>query len=127
MLVDDDAEFLECAKELLEMQGDFKATTVRSVDAALELLESDCFDVIISDYEMPEKNGLDFFKILKAQNRFLPFMIFTGKGKEEIAIRAWNLGVDKFLSKLGDSETVYSQLAKGILQVIKKQKQRKIQ
>ena len=123
--MDDDEEFLECAKELLGMQGNFEVSVACSVDEALEVLGGGCFDVVISDYKMPKKNGLDFLMILKAQNSLLPFIIFTGKGREEVAIRAWNLGVDRFFSKIGNPETVYSQLAQGVLQAINKQKQQK--
>ena len=122
LLVDDDTQFLECAKELLEMQANFKVTLACSVDEALKLVTRGCFDVVISDYEMPEKNGLDFLMMLKAQNRLLPFILFTGKDREKIEIKAYNLGVDWFFNKAGDPKTVYNQLAQGILKAVEKQK-----
>ena len=118
--VDDDEGFLECSKELLRMQGDFEVTDVVGVDDAIELLRSDCFDVVVSDYEMPEKSGLDFLELLKSENSLLPFILFTGKGREEIVIRALNLGVDGYFSKVGDPETVYGELAFGVRRAVEK-------
>ena len=55
--MDDDEGFLECAKELLELQGGFKVTTIDGVDKALKTLSRDNFDVVVSDYEIPEKTN----------------------------------------------------------------------
>ncbi|MFW6117627.1 MAG: PAS domain S-box protein, partial [Thermoproteota archaeon] len=48
-----------------------------------------------------------------------PFVMFTGKGKEEVAMRALNLGADRYLQKHGDPETVYGELAHSIRRAVK--------
>ena len=58
--VDDDEGLLECAKELLRLYGDFEVTVACGVDKALEILKDGCFDVVVSDYEMPARVGWIF-------------------------------------------------------------------
>ena len=63
--VDDDANFLKVSKQILEMEGNFEVEMVTSVDEAFEKLEQFHYDVVVSDYDMPEKNGLQFLEELK--------------------------------------------------------------
>jgi DNA-binding NarL/FixJ family response regulator len=69
---------------------------------------------------MPRKNGLQFLAELRDRGNDIPFVIFTGRGREEVAIRASNLGADGYFSKTGDPETVYGELIYGILQSVEK-------
>jgi PAS domain S-box-containing protein len=120
--VDDDLCCLKVAKHCLEMQGNFRVDTALSVDEAGEKMEKETYAAIVSDYEMPGKNGLEFLKELRDEGNDIPFIIFTGRGKEELAIEALNLGADGYFDKHGDAETVYCQLAHGILLVVEKWK-----
>jgi len=114
LLVDDDAGLLSVAKECLEAQGGFGVDTALSVEEAIEKLENEKHDAIISDYQMPGKDGLQFLKELRSKGNEIPFIIFTGKGREEVAIKALNLGADRYLNKSGDPDTVYCELAHAI-------------
>jgi PAS domain S-box-containing protein len=116
--VDDDAVFLKVAKQCLEMQGPFQVETASSVEEAMEKMKKKTFDVIVSDYVMPGKDGLEFLKELRDSGNDVPFIIFTGRGREEVAIKALNLGADRYVSKGGDPETVYGELAYGIRQTV---------
>ncbi len=69
MHVDDDQGFLEVSKQILSMENDFEIDTATSVDEAFKKMEKQTFDAIVSDYEMPLKNGLDFLKELREQQR----------------------------------------------------------
>jgi PAS domain S-box-containing protein len=71
---------------------------------------------------MPLKNGLDFLRELKAKDVNLPFILFTGRGREEIAIQALNLGADGYFNKQGNPETVYGELAHGIKTIFERRK-----
>lgn len=57
-------------------------------------------------------------KELRENGNDIPFIMFTGKGREEVAIRALNLGADLYFNKVGDPETVYGELAHGIHQAV---------
>jgi len=112
--VDDDQAFLKVAKQCLDVQGEFEVDTASSVDEALEKLKKTDYDAVVSDYQMPGKDGLEFLKELREKGNTVPFIVFTGKGREEIAVKALNLGADRYLNKHGDPETVYCELAHDI-------------
>ncbi len=119
--VDDDLATLEVSKQILmDLCGNFEIDFACCADEALEKLTTKTFEAIVSDYEMPQKNGLDFLKELREKNIDLPFILFTGKGREEVAITALNLGADGYYNKQGSPETVYGELAHGIKTAIQK-------
>jgi PAS domain S-box-containing protein len=120
--VDDDSCLLKIIKECLELEGPLQVDTALSVEEAFGKLEKDKYDVVVSDYQMPEKDGLDFLKALRSKGNTIPFIIFTGKGREEIAIKALNLGANQYLNKTGEAETVYAELAHSIIELAKTQK-----
>ena len=122
LYVDDDSSFLKIAKQCLEMGAPLQVDTANSVAEALTRLEKEQYDVIVSDYQMPEKDGLRFLDELRANGKGIPFIMFTGKGREEVAIKALNLGADQYLDKTGDPATVYCELAHSIRQVVEKKK-----
>ena len=121
--VDDDALFLDISRKILmDIDKRFEIDLVCCVDEAFKKIKKQKYDVIVSDYEMPQKNGLDFLKELKEQKSRLPFILFTGKGREEVAVKALNLGADGYFNKQGSPETVYGELAHGI-RMIKQRKE----
>jgi PAS domain S-box-containing protein len=120
--VDDDPVFLKVAKQCLEIEGRFQVDTALSVEKAEEKMKKEMYDAVVSDYVMPGKDGIDFLKELRDAGNNIPFMMFTGKGKEEIAIRALNLGADGYFSKIGSPETVYGELAHSICQIVESKK-----
>ena len=114
MHVDDDSSLLDISKQVLMDMGTFKIDNAYSVDEAFNKLANESYDVIISDYEMPLKNGLQFLEELREQKNDIPFILFTGKGREEVVVKALNLGADRYVNKNGDPETVYFELAHAI-------------
>jgi PAS domain S-box-containing protein len=116
--VDDDPCILEVAKQILELEGDFEVDNALSVDEAVKKMNTQSYDAIASDYEMPQKNGLDFLKELRQTKNEIPFVLFTGKGREEVAIQALNLGANGYYNKQGTPETVYGELAHGIQLIV---------
>jgi len=120
--VDDDQGFLKVAKQCLEMQGEFEADNASSVNEALEKLNKTEYDVVVSDYQMPSKDGLEFLKELRENGNTVPFIVFTGKGREEVAIKALNLGADQYIDKHGDPEAVYCELAHSIRVAVERKK-----
>jgi len=102
------------------MEYELQVETALSVDEAVRKMEKKRFDVVICDYQMPGKNGLELLKDLRDKGDNIPFILFTGKGREEVAIEALNLGADYYISKTGDPETVYSELAHSIRQAVKR-------
>jgi len=123
LLVDDDAPILEISKQILQdMDNCLKIDFAHCVEEAFEKLALANYDIVVSDYEMPTKNGLDLLKELKEIGNGMPFILFTGKGREEIAIKALNLGADGYYNKQGSPETVYGELAHGIKIITQRKK-----
>lgn len=123
--VDDDRVLLNSAKLCLELYGNFHVDSVSSADEALALLKEKTFDVIVSDYIMPSKDGLEFLRELRASGNLTPFILFTCNGREQVAVKALNLGAFRYVDKRGDPETVYGELSKGIQQAFEQHKNEK--
>ncbi len=117
--VDDEIGFLTVAKKILEMQGAFQVDIVYSVDEAKEKMKTKTYDVIVSDYWMPIKDGLEFLKDLREDGNGIPFIVFTGRGREEVAIKALNYGANYYINKYGKPEKVYRELADVIIKSVK--------
>ena len=120
--VDDDQNFLEVSKSILELESNFQVDNTLYVDEALTKLATEHYDIVISDYEMPKKDGLQFLKELREQKNEIPFILFTGKGREEVAIKALNLGAEGYHNKQGSPETVYGELTHSINLVVDRNK-----
>jgi len=124
--VDDDLCFLEVSKQIISMENSFEIDNASSVDEALKKMEQQQYDAVVSDYEMPQKNGLEFLKEIREQNNQIPFILFTGKGREDVAVKALNLGADRYINKNGSPETVYCELADAINKTVEQKKSRKL-
>lgn len=113
LLVDDDEDTLRIASRFLEKDDPtFNITGVVSAEDALALLENQIFDIIVSDYEMPRGlSGLEFLEKQRLTKSEIPFILFTGKGREDVAIKALNLGADAYVTKGGDPKILYAELA----------------
>lgn len=115
MYVDDDPCMLEISKQILtDIDASLEFDCACCVDEAFKQLSTGQYDIIISDYEMSKKDGLQFLKELREQKNQIPFVLFTGKGREEVAIKALNLGADGYFTKHGSPETVYGELCHGL-------------
>jgi PAS domain S-box-containing protein len=116
LYVDDEPSLLELGKEFLELEYDVQVTTQVNPVEALSLLNDKHFDIIVSDYMMPEMNGLEFFKRLRITGIVTPFILFTGKGREEVVIEAMRHGVDFYIKKGGDAQSQFAELINAIRQ-----------
>lgn len=98
--VDDEADLAEMTADFLKREDDrFTIETAMSASEGLEHLSHDDFDCVISDYDMPGQNGIEFLKSVRKEAPDLPFVLFTGKGSEEVASEAISAGVTDYLQK----------------------------
>ena len=98
--VDDDPGLADVAATFLEREDE--RLTVRSATSAadgLEVLESDEVDCVVSDYDMPGQNGIEFLEAVRETYPDLPFILYTGKGSEEVASDAVSAGVTDYMQK----------------------------
>lgn len=117
LLVDDDPSFLELSKTFLEVFHDIASDTVDSAGEALQKLEKDSYDVVISDYDMPLINGITFLKTIRNKNIKTPFILFKGADKDKIICKAIENGVSSYIRKSGDPRALYSELSTQIWQI----------
>jgi PAS domain S-box-containing protein len=110
LYVDDEEGLLDVGKLFLEKDGEFSVDTVLSASAALNLLETTHFDAIVSDYKMPEMDGIAFLKEVRSRFDTIPFILFTGRGREEVVIEALNEGADFYLQKGGQPTAQFAEL-----------------
>jgi PAS domain S-box-containing protein len=97
--VDDNPDFIDLTAEFLTRDTDqFSIASAISGSEGLEQVTSDV-DCIISDYDMPGMNGLEFLEAVRETHPDLPFILFTGKGSEEVASEALTLGATDYLQK----------------------------
>jgi len=120
LYTDDDVELLEIARFFLEKSGELMVSTVASAFKALQMLRNSQFDAVISDYQMPEMNGIEFLKELRAKGDKTPFILFTGKGREEVVIEALNCGADFYIKKGGDAQAQYAELINLVVQAVQR-------
>lgn len=119
LLVDDDEGLLDQAKHVLEKDDDpLEVIPVPSGEKALEYIKNDGADIVVADYKMPAMDGLDLLKKLRENGDDIPFILFTGKGREEIAMKALNLGADRYFKKGGDPMAQYDILGQAVKQEV---------
>ncbi|WP_459820714.1 PAS domain-containing response regulator [Halorubrum luteum] len=98
--VDDDPAFVDLTTAYLDrIDGSIDVTSETSASAALEQLADERFDCVVSDYDMPEMNGLEFLERVRDRDVDVPFVLFTGKGSEEIASEAISAGATDYIQK----------------------------
>jgi len=111
LYVDDEPGLLEIGKIFLEDEGTFSVDTLISARTALTCLNTERYDAIIADYQMPGMDGIEFLRQLRASGNTTPFILFTGRGREEIVIQALNEGADFYLQKGGEPGPQFAELA----------------
>jgi PAS domain S-box-containing protein len=125
LLIDDEPDLLDMSKKFLELDKSMSVGAATSADDALEKLKHQDYDVIISDYQMPGKDGIQLLKEIRGMGNKIPFILFTGRGREEVAIEAFENGADHYLQKGGDVEAQFSELRHRINQSIDLQRAEK--
>lgn len=122
LYVDDEPELLTLGKLFLEKEGEFTVTTTTSSPEVLSLLTTNTFDAIISDYQMPVMDGIELLKQVRGRDITIPFILFTGKGREDVVIEAINNGVDFYLQKGGAARPQFAELRHKILTALERRR-----
>jgi PAS domain S-box-containing protein len=125
LYVDDEASLLKLTKRYLEKAG-FSVDTAESAHEALEKMRITSYDAVVSDYQMPVMDGIEFLKTLRASGNSTPFIIFTGKGREEVVIKAFEEGADFYLQKGGEPKAQFTELMHKIRSVVNRQRTEKL-
>jgi PAS domain S-box-containing protein len=118
--VDDEPGFSDMVGAHLKRRDDrFTVLSETDPTTAFDRFREDGVDCVVSDYDMPELTGLDLLERVRAEASDLPFVLFTGKGSEEIASDAISAGVTDYLRK-GTGTDQYDVLANRIRNAVER-------
>ncbi len=121
--VDDDPEFADLTATVLEREERFSVTTATSAAEALGMVGNRPPDCVVSDYDMPDRDGIAFLRSVRDDWLHLPFILFTGKGSETVASEAISAGVTDYLQKRSGVEQ-YELLANRITNAVSRRRAR---
>ena len=98
LLIDDDSSVIFALKLLMKAIG-YEVTDTTDPAHGLEMMQTDTFDVVVSDLKMPGMTGMEVLKNAKHRFPLVPFIIMSAHATEHDKNQARSLGVDAFLSK----------------------------
>mgnify|MGYP006283246669 FL=1 len=123
--VDDESDVVERTAAFLEREDD--AISVQSVTSpadALATFDGSGIDCVLSGYEMPERNGIEFLERVRETYGDVPFILYTDKGSEEVASEAISAGVTDYLQK-ESTTSQYTVLANRIRNAVEQHRSRR--
>ena len=120
LYVDDETDLLTIGKLFMERFGNLTVDTSPSASEALSKIASGSFDGIVSDYQMPGMDGIQLLQEVRQKYGDIPFILFTGRGREEVVIQAIDFGVDFYLQKGGEPKSQFAELVHKIRQAVRR-------
>ncbi len=122
LYVDDETALLEVARLFLLRTSEFIIDTTENPLEAYDMIMAGRYDAVVSDYQMPEMDGIALLKRIREAGSQVPFIVFTGRGREDVAIEALNNGADFYIQKGGDPKAQFAVLANTIRQLARRRK-----
>ncbi len=98
LVVEDDVSLQRILLEAIGYEG-HKTQGAESLEEALEMLEKEKFDILLTDVKLNGKSGLDLLPVCLQHNPDCFILVMTGHGTVDIAVQAMKLGASDFLSK----------------------------
>jgi PAS domain S-box-containing protein len=125
--VDDEPDLATMVATFLEREDDrITVRTATSAGEGLDLLADHDVDCIVSDYDMPGQSGVEFLESVRGEYPDLPFILYTGKGSEEVASDAVSAGVTDYLQK-GFGTEQYELLANRVANAVTEYRTRRFE
>ena len=122
LLVDDEPLLLDVGRLYLERTPGITVTIAGSAAEALKLFSEESFDAIVSDYQIPEMDGIAFLREVRHRSLAQPFIIFTDKGREDVVIEALNNAADYYVQKGGDPIAQYAELLHKVRRAVRQRR-----
>lgn len=111
LLVDDEKEFVDLLEERMSARG-LEVSSTTSPEDALKISESHNFDAVVLDLMMPEMDGLEVLKNLRATRPEMQVILLTGHGTIEKGVEAMRLGAVDFVEKPADLDALTEKIKK---------------
>lgn len=123
--VDDEPDFVAIAAEHLEWESDrIEVTTATTAAEGLDRLATNEIDCVVADYRLTDTDGIEFLDAAREREPAIPFILFTGKGDEEVASSAITAAVTDYVRKQDESEQ-WAYLADRIEEAVDTQRARR--
>jgi CheY-like chemotaxis protein len=110
LLVDDDPAILEMLVQIAKRSRDIRISPARSAKEGLRLLSEQSFDVIITDFTMPEMDGIAFIRKLRSENDLTPVILYSDAQDDRGAAETLNSGGNYFLKKGRDPRMQFHEM-----------------
>ncbi|MEZ6058703.1 MAG: response regulator, partial [Planctomycetaceae bacterium] len=99
LVVDDSAMDRRLVSALLKGRDEWTVSTVTNGVEAMEIVETALPDLVLTDMQMPEMNGLELVQAIKRKFPLTPVVLMTAQGSEALAVQALQLGADSYVPK----------------------------
>ena len=128
VIVDDEEMVLTSLKSFLNLESNYQVRTFTSGEEALKFIKKNNVDLVISDYLMPEMDGITFLAKVRELKPEVPRIILTGYADKENAIKAINdVGLFQYIEKPWDNDDLLIIIRNGVeKQMLMKKLQEKI-
>ncbi len=120
LVVDDSPDALEMVSRKLKNKG-FNVYKATDVGAALNILEHETINLVITDYKMPKISGLELIKHIRSNFRHLIVIMITGYPTIDGAVEAVKLGAEEYLTKPFTDQELYDAVEKALHKIATKQ------
>ena len=98
LLVEDTDSLREVLKSVLESEG-YTVDSCSNAESAIESIKRGKYSLILSDFKLPQKNGLELLQATREISKQIPFLLMTAYGSIEIAVEAMKEGANDFITK----------------------------
>jgi DNA-binding response OmpR family regulator len=109
LLVDDEEEFRTATSQALKRRG-FRVSQAKNGEAAIGMITSGAFDIVVLDLRMPKKDGIETLVEIRSSNKTLPVIILTGHGALDDAMAGIQLGIVDFIQKPVDIDVLSARI-----------------
>ena len=99
LVVDDEVSIREMIKKGLSQMGEFNVETAQNGAEAIEKIEKEIFDLVLTDLKMPEMDGLELLKNIKGTRPEVMVILMTAYGSIETAVEAMKMGANDYITK----------------------------
>jgi len=111
LIVDDEKDFLDILSDRIRLRG-MDVSTASSAEEALNMIETESYDVVIMDYMMPALDGFQALKLMKAKQPEMQIILLTGNVPDEKYSEAKALGALDVIEKPPDLRVLIQKIKK---------------
>jgi len=112
LIVDDEAPIREVLQRGLSQMGGFLVDTAKNGQEAIEKVERETFDMVLTDLMMPEMDGMELLRIVKGTRPELPVIMMTAYGSIDNAVEAMKIGANDYITKPVDFKDLFMRISK---------------